>query len=76
MNIKEQIEEIYEDYGQIHERECDLNSEDCDGCNCAIKSMVMEMVKSLTEYFSHDITFDSEEQRKAAVELYLSQFND
>lgn len=70
---KEEIKKIYEEYGQIHEDTCELNSEygSDDGCTCAVKSMIVEIVTKLTEYFSHDIQFHDEGQRKEAVKLYL-----
>lgn len=71
----EEIEKITDEYGQLHETDCDLNSEDgsFDGCTCAMKSLSNEVVGRLIEYFSHDI-FDNEEQRKAGVELYRERF--
>jgi len=74
--IKEKIEEITDEYGALHEPDCDLNSENgsYDGCDCAMKGMIAEVARVFTEYFSHDITFKDEEQRKAAVEMYLQDF--
>ncbi len=70
--MKEEIKQIYEEYGQLHETTCNLNNEDTvlDGCTCAVKPMVEEIIDKLTEYFSHDI-FENEEQRKAGVKMYL-----
>lgn len=75
-SIKDKIEKIYEDYGQIHEEKCELNFEDgsYDGCTCAVKDMVKELIELLTEYFSYDIRFENEEQRKEAVKMYLNNF--
>ena len=74
--MEEKIIEIYEEFGQIHEVGCELNLEggSFDGCTCAVKPMVKEIVVLLTEFFSHDITFDGEEQRKSAVKMYLESF--
>lgn len=75
MEIREEIDKITDDYGQLHEKDCDLNNEDgsFDGCTCAMKSLSNEVVSRLIEYFSYDI-FGSEEQRKAGVELYREVF--
>ena len=72
--IKEEIEEITDEYGQLHESECELNDESgsLDGCTCAMKNMQDEIVSRLIEFFSHDI-FDNEKQRKAGVELYKKE---
>jgi len=77
MTLKEEIEAITDDYGQLHEDECDLHNEDGteDGCTCAVKGMTREIVERMTEYFSHDITFKDEAQRKAAVEMYMEDWN-
>ena len=50
-DMKEKIQEIYEEYGQLHEEECELNDEDgsFDGCTCAVKVMVEEIVKLLSD---------------------------
>lgn len=74
--MDDKIKQIYEDYGQIHEDNCELHNENSssDGCSCAVKSMVKEVAEVLTEYFSHDIKFKDEEQRKAAVKMYLENF--
>ena len=63
------IKETYEEYGQLHEINCELNQEggSFDGCTCAVKSMVEEII----EYLSYDMKFDNEEQRKTAVKMYL-----
>jgi len=63
------IREIYEEYGQLHEKHCALNDEggSDDGCTCAVKSMVEEIL----EYISHDMKFENEDQRKSAVKMYL-----
>ena len=73
----EEIKNIYEDYGQLHEEFCELNYEggSFDGCTCAVKRMVEELVKLLTEFFSHDMKFENEEQGKEAVKMYLEHFN-
>ena len=43
--MKETIEKITDEYGQLHEDECELNDENgsFDGCTCAIKDMVEEI---------------------------------
>ena len=43
------IQEIYEDYGQLHEEGCELNYEggSFDGCTCAVKSMVEEIKRQI-----------------------------
>ncbi len=73
----EEIKKIYEEYGQLHEEFCELNYENgsFDGCTCAVKTMVEDLVKHLTEYFSHDIKFENEEQRKEAVKMYIEHLN-
>ena len=74
--MKDKIKQIYEEYGQLHEEGCELNYEggSFDGCTCDVKSMVEELAVLFTEYFSHDIKFENEEQRKAAVKMYLEHF--
>lgn len=71
------------EYGALHNEDCCVNfPEDnraCDvgtpelGCcenMAALAIFAEELVKATTEYLSHDITFDGEEQRKSGVELY------
>ena len=43
------IVEIYEDYGLLHEKGCELNDEDgsFDGCTCAIKEMAQEIIHQI-----------------------------
>jgi len=63
------INEIAGEYGQLHEEGCALNREggSDDGCDCAVK----EMVKEIVECLSYDMEFKDEEQRKCAVKMYL-----
>lgn len=68
---KDKILDLLADYGEIHQDRCDVHSEYGDGCNCAVRDMVYKLVVELTEYFSHDMEFKNEEQRKAGVEMYL-----
>lgn len=72
--VKKDIENITDEYGQLHEENCELNSEggSFDGCTCAMKSLSDELVTRLIEFLSHDI-FDNEEQRKAGVEIYKKE---
>lgn len=49
--MENKITKIYEDYGQLHEEGCELNDEggSFDGCTCAVKSMVQEIITALKE---------------------------
>ncbi len=73
--LKERITDITDDYGSMHEYDCDLNREDGsdDGCECLVKSMVDEVVESVIEFLSHDMEFNDEEQRKVAVKMYIDE---
>ncbi len=75
-NFKEKIEEITGEYGYLHQEDCDINNEggSYEGCNCAMKNMIKEVVEFVVEFLSHDITFKNEEQRKSAVKMYLEDF--
>jgi len=75
---KEKLKKIYEEYGQIHEDYCGINDEggSDDGCTCAVKTMVTEIVTELTRYFSYDLKCANEEQRRASVKLYLEHLLD
>lgn len=44
--IREEIEKITDDYGQLHKEECDLNSEggSYEGCDCAMRGLVEQVV--------------------------------
>jgi hypothetical protein len=70
--MKEEIRKIIEDYGQLHQDDCDLQIEDGNGnCTCAVKSMVDEIATMIVEFISHDMNCKDEEQRKAIVKAYL-----
>jgi len=47
--MKKTIENILEDFGQIHEEYCELNQEGGSdyGCSCAVKSMVTEICNKI-----------------------------
>ena len=47
----DKVQKITDDYGQLHEEGCDLNSEDgsFDGCDCAMKSLSEEVAALLTQ---------------------------
>lgn len=49
--MKETIQKIYEDYGQLHEEGCELNDEggSFDGCTCAVKTMVEEIINEIDD---------------------------
>lgn len=70
---KEKLKKIYEEYGQLHEEYCAINDEggSDDGCTCAVKNMVSEIVTELVRYISYDLKCENEEQRKGCVRLYL-----
>lgn len=82
---KETIYRSAAKYSALHDEDCCVNTEyGCDvdtpilGC-CEnmkmVESIIRETVASVVESLSHDIGFDSEEQRKAGVEMYLENFN-
>ena len=75
-SLKEKVYAISDEYGQAHEDNCDLNLEggSDDGCTCWINNMVDEITKMIVVYLSYDMDFKDEEQRKAAVEMYLGEF--
>ena len=75
--MKEKVKKITDEYGQLHYK-CSLNTEggSDDGCDCAVKEMVKEVVACVVEYLSHDMKFKDEEQRKSAVKMYLDDFNE
>ena len=75
MTLKEQIEKITEDYGQLHEEGCDLNDENGSdyGCTCAVKAMVSNVSEAIIEYLSHDICDNKiQGQREEIVKMYIS----
>ena len=45
--MNNEIEKITDEYGQLHELNCALNDEggSFDGCDCAMKSLVKELVE-------------------------------
>ncbi len=71
--MKENIEKITDEYGQLHEEDCELNQEDGsdDGCTCAVKNMTEDIVRAVVEYVSHDMKGETEEQRKCIVKMYM-----
>lgn len=75
--MKDKIQKIIEDYGQLHEDNCELNHEggSWDGCTCAVKNCADEIVEAVIEYLSHDI-FRNEEQRNAGAKLYLEAYRE
>ena len=58
--MNKKIQEIYEDYGQLHEENCELNFEggSFDGCTCAVKSMVEEILKEVEKQKIEDSQFE------------------
>ncbi len=73
-----------DEYGALHNKDCCVHfPEDSRACDTDIKPLEccenMKMVKAIldeaiadvVEFMSHDIKFDSEEQRKVAVRMYL-----
>jgi hypothetical protein len=75
-NLREKLTDILQDYGQIHEMECELNDEEgsFDGCTCSAKTMVNEIATAIIEHVSHDMDFKDEEQRKEAVKMMLGAY--
>jgi hypothetical protein len=85
--IKNELYNDASEYGVLHNEDCCVNFDDARSCDVGVGPVDccpnMRMIKAIldnaaqrfTEYFSHDIEFDSEEQRKAAVEMYLEDFN-
>jgi len=65
-SFEDQLDSIAAEYGQLHEAQCDLNSEDGsdDGCTCAMSGLVSEV------FAAHQATTD---QRVADV---LTRFAD
>lgn len=59
-SFEDQLNGISDEYGQLHEEQCDLNSEDGsdDGCTCAMSGLVSEVLAA------HQATTD---QRVAEV---------
>lgn len=49
--MNDKIQKIYEDYGQLHEEGCELNDEggSFDGCTCAVKTMVQELIQEVVK---------------------------
>ena len=47
----EKVQKITDEYGQLHEEGCDLNSEDgsFDGCDCVMKALSEEVAELLTQ---------------------------
>ena len=58
--MNKKIQEIYEDYGQLHEENCELNFEggSFDGCTCSVKSMVEEILKEVEKQKIEDSQFE------------------
>ena len=83
MNYKNWRKELAE-YGNLHNEDCCVNNEN-NGCDVDVKdseccenirlssAFAEELIKCLTEYFSHDMKFENEEQRKAAVKMYIEE---
>lgn len=79
---KETLYKNAAEYGALHNEDCCVNTEyGCDGgtatLGCCenmqmVKSIVDHSVSRVFEYVSHDMRWDSEEQRKAAVEMYVN----
>ena len=75
------------EYGALHNEDCCVNFEDSNACDvgtgavecCENMKMAaahyQEYATRLVEYMSHDITFKDEEQRKAAVQMYLEELD-
>lgn len=75
---KDKLKKIYEEYGQLHEDGCEINDEggSWDGCTCAVRTMVNEIVTEIIRYISYDLKCENEEQRKEVVRLYLEHLLD
>lgn len=76
-NWKEELAE----YGLLHSENCCVNTEygcdvdvgDVECCNSmkAIAGFFEEQAEKIIEFLSHDMEFESEEQRKEAVKMYV-----
>ena len=81
--IAKEIEELAQ-FGQLHNedccvnfpednRACDVGTGELDCCDNmrTLGKYAENLVGMVVEFMSHDIQFDGEEQRKAAVKMYL-----
>jgi hypothetical protein len=68
--------------GDLHSEDCCVNQEgagECDGsvtdkdCCDNIK-FIVSLIRKTIDFVSHDMKFDKEEQRKAAVEMYMGEY--
>lgn len=84
---KDSLYESAAEYGALHNEDCCVNfPEDSRACDVGtgtldccdnmrmVQSIVDETVRRTVEYLSHDMKFDSEEQRKVAVQMYLGTY--
>lgn len=81
--MKKELYEYAQDFGELHNEDCCVNfPEDARACDgneemecCKNMQMVQAIIdhthKRVTEFMSHDMSWDSEEQRLAAVQMYL-----
>ena len=76
------MEKIYkevEEAGDMHSVDCCANSEG--GCDAGLEPLdccdnmrwIKSIIRMVVESLSYDMKFDSDEQRKAAVEMYLGE---
>ena len=62
----EEFEKITDEYGQLHEENCDLYTEDgsYDGCNCAMRNLVGELAVLSGTYAQSEYQRGKGDERK------------
>ena len=73
--IIEELEKITDEYGQLHETNCDLNAEggSYNGCNCAMKSLVKEIGQLFSDQKQQILTLIKEKNKSDNV---IENYND